>query len=224
MPAWSVLGVDGRPGGWVGALVDPDGGLSWHSGSFASMLALPADLVAVDIPIGLPAGAERRRADLEAKQALGAQRSSVFFTPPRETLEAATQAEATRLSRAAGGKGVSVQTFEILAKVAEVDDALDDPSVAARVVEVHPEVSYRRLGGQVLARKRTAAGQDERLALIRRWLPDLELPVPRPHRAAPDDCLDALAAAWSGRRWLAGTAEVLGDEVDALGRPMRIVV
>jgi len=27
-----------------------------------------------------------------------------------------------------------------------------------------------------------------------------------------------------GQRWLAGTAQVLGDEVDALGVPMRIVV
>ncbi len=91
MPA--VLGVDGCPGGWVGALVDGPM-LTWHSGPFAALLALPAQVVAVDFPIGLPAGADRRGADLEARIALGPQRSSVFLTPPRVVLDAPTQAEA----------------------------------------------------------------------------------------------------------------------------------
>nr|MBA3905799.1 DUF429 domain-containing protein [Pseudonocardiales bacterium] len=38
------------------------------------------------------------------------------------------------------------------------------------------------------------------------------------------DVLDALAAAWSAARWARGDAEVLGDECDARGRPMRVVV
>lgn len=223
----AVLGVDGCPGGWVGALVDGARVLSWHAGTFAELRALPAEVVAVDIPIGLPDGGRRRVADLEAREALGAQRSSVFFTPPRAALEAATQADATRLSRAAGSVGVSVQTFHLLAKVAEVDGVT---RTDARVVEVHPEVSFRRLGeGQrpavrVLPRKRTAAGRSARLTLLRTWLPGLALPTPRPGRAQPDDCLDAVAAAWSGWRWLTGAAEVLGGEVDALGTPMRIIV
>ena len=39
----------------------------------------------------------------------------------------------------------------------------------------------------------------------------------------PDDCLDAVACAWTATRWARGEAEVLGDEVDALGVPMRII-
>ena len=102
-----------------------DGAVSWHAGTVrATCCALPADVVAVDVPIGLPAGPERRRADVEAKEVLGAQRSSVFFVPPRVVLEAPTQADATRLSRAAGSVGVSIQTFHILGKVAEVDALL----------------------------------------------------------------------------------------------------
>ncbi|MDP9435511.1 MAG: DUF429 domain-containing protein [Actinomycetota bacterium] len=227
--AGRVLGVDGCPGGWVGALlaVQDDGArlLSWHSGAFAALLDVPADVVAVDVPIGLPGGGERREADLAARRALGAQRSSVFLTPPRAALGGADHASASALSRAAGSTGVSVQTWNILRGVAEVDAALRAPEAAARVVEVHPELSLRRLGGRPLPPKRTPEGRAARLALLADWLPGLAVPRPRPGRAAVDDCLDAVAAAWSGARWLRGQAEVLGGEPDpTTGRPMRIVV
>ncbi len=221
----AVLGVDGCPGGWVAARVE-DGSVSWHHGSFAALLELDAQVVGVDIPVGLPGDGQRRAADVEAREALGAQRSSVFFAPPRVVLDAPTQPEATRLSRAAGSTGVSIQMFHILAKVAEVDDVLQtDAGVAARVVEVHPEVSLRRLGGPAaLPPKRTVDGRSARLQVLRRWLPDLALPTRLPGRAKPDDCLDAVAAAWSALRWQQGTADVLGGERDGTGLPMRIVV
>ena len=218
--AAGVLGVDGCPGGWVGALVQ-NGQITWHTGDFASMLELGASVVAVDIPIGLPTGGERRRADVEARAELGAQRSSVFFAPPRVVLEARSQPDATRLSREAGSVGVSIQTFHILDKVAEVDALVrgrDD------VIEVHPEVSLRRLGRRPLPPKRTLAGRLARLEVLRTWLPQLALPAPLPGRARPDDCLDAVACAWTALRWARGDAEVLGGELDDLGVPMRIVV
>ena len=215
-----VLGVDGCPGGWVGALVD-DTGVTWHTGPFTSMLALGADVVAVDIPIGLPSGGDRRRADVEARELLAAQRSSVFLVPPRVVLEAGSQPEATLLSRAAGSVGVSIQTFHILNKVAEVDALVRG---RCDVIEVHPEVSLRRLCGRPLPPKRSAAGRAQRLEVLRTWLPDLTLPSPLPGRAQPDDCLDALACAWTAERWRRGEAEVLGGELDATGLPMRIVV
>jgi predicted RNase H-like nuclease len=220
----AVLGIDGCPGGWVGARVDGED-VTWHAGTFAALLGLEAAAVAVDIPIGLPAGAARRVADVEARAALGRQRSSVFFAPPRVVLEAADQPDATRLSRAAGSTGVSLQLFRVLGKVGEVDAALRaDPAAAARVVEVHPEVSFRRLARNDVPSKRTAAGSAARLEVLRSWLPALELPVPAPGRARTDDCLDALACAWTALRWSRGEADVLRDEVDGLGVPMRIVV
>ena len=225
----AVLGIDGCPGGWVGAHVTDDTDadrLTWHTGSFRELLQLEADGVAVDIPIGLPAGAARRAADVAARTALGRQRSSVFFAPPRVVLEAVDQPDATRLSRAAGSTGVSIQMFHVLDKVAEVDDALrSDAVAAARVVEAHPEVSFRRLARtEVLPPKRTAAGREARLDVLRRWLPAAALPSPLPGRAKPDDCLDALVCAWTALRWSRGEADVLGGELDALGVPMRIVV
>ena len=221
----AVLGIDGCPGGWVGALVD-HGRVRWHTGAFADLLLLDATVVAVDIPIGLPTGAARRAADVEARTALGRARSSVFFAPPRVVLEAGDQPDATRLSRAAGSTGVSIQMFHVLGKVAEVDALLRaDPAVAARVVEVHPEVSFRRLARtDVLPPKRLAAGRDARLQVLRTWLPDLELPAQLPGRARTDDCLDALVCAWTASRWERGEAQVLGGDLDGAGLPMRIVV
>jgi predicted RNase H-like nuclease len=221
----AVLGIDGCPGGWVAALVD-GGELTWHTGTFVELLTLEAQVVAVDIPIGLPAGAARRAADVQARALLGRQRSSVFFAPPRVVLEAVDQPDATRLSRAAGSTGVSIQMFHVLGKVAEVDDVLmSDVRAAARVVEVHPEVSFRRLARtDVLPSKRSAAGRQARLVALRTWLPALEPPSRPPGRARTDDCLDALACAWTALRWADGRAQVLGGELDGAGLPMRIVV
>ena len=61
----AVLGVDGCPGGWVGAQV-ADGRVRWHTGSFTQLLTVDAAVVGVDIPIGLPEGAARRAAGVEA--------------------------------------------------------------------------------------------------------------------------------------------------------------
>lgn len=213
----AVLGVDGCPGGWVGVLVG-SGGISWHAGSLAELLALPAEVVAVDIPLGLPAAGSRRSCDLLAAAWLKTQRSSVFPAPPRAVLAARDHAEASVLSRAAGSVGVSLQTWNIVPKIREAD-RLRDP----RLLEVHPELSFRQLTGRVLPRKKLLAGRVARLAALQAWQP-VELPSPRPGRAAPDDCLDALACAWTAQRWLRGEAEVLGGGVDETGQIMRIVV
>jgi predicted RNase H-like nuclease len=212
----AVLGIDGCPGGWVGALVSGSS-LSWHAGSLASLLALDAAVVAVDIPLALPLGGTRRRCEVEARSRLGAQRSSVFFAPPTAVLAASTHAEASVLSRGAGSVGVSIQTWNIVPKIAEALACSDQ-----RLVEVHPELSFRALG-PITASKRSPAGQAERLALLQSWLPAACVPVPRPGGASPDDCLDALAAAWTASRHLAGTAQELGHEV-LDGRISRIVV
>ncbi len=213
----AVLGVDGCPGGWVGALVG-SGGISWHAGSLSELLTLPAAVVAVDIPLGLPSGADRRTCDVSAAARLGVQRSSVFPAPPRAVLAARDHVEASVLSRAAGSVGVSLQTWNIVPKIREAD-GLRDP----RLLEVHPELSFRELSGQVLPRKKLLAGRLARQAALQAWR-SVELPSTRPGRAAPDDCLDALACAWTAQRWLRGEAEVLGGERDGTGQVMRIVI
>jgi len=72
--------------------------------------------VAVDIPIGLP-DTGRRRADVQARQAVGGRRSAVFLTPVRAALLAAAGITLTADLGPAG-------------RVAGVDDVLDAAAAA----------------------------------------------------------------------------------------------
>jgi predicted RNase H-like nuclease len=213
-----VLGVDGARGGWVGALVRGQDVQWLILPDVRAALAVDADVVAVDMPIGLP-DTGRRACDLQAKRLLRAAHPRVFLTPPRDVLGCPDHPTASARHRElVDGAGLSIQTWNIVDRIREVDDAADDP----RLVEVHPELSFAALAGRVLDPKRTAVGRGQRMAALCAWLPDLDLAsVP-----SGDDAPDALVAAWSGRRWLDGTARVLPDgrpPRDARGRPMRIV-
>jgi predicted RNase H-like nuclease len=70
---------------------------------------------------------------------------------------------------------------------------------------------------------RHARGAGQRIATLARWVDPAVALGDLPPGARLDDVLDALAVAWSAQRWARGTAEVLGDERDERGRPMRIV-
>jgi predicted RNase H-like nuclease len=213
----AVLGVDGCPGGWIGALVDGSV-VSWLLlPDAASVLAGPAAAVGIDMPIGLPA-AGPRTCDVAARALLGARRSSVFPAPVRSVLDASSYDEACHLSRAASGKALSQQAWHLVPRIADVDAHLTDHD---RVVEVHPELVFARLAGP-LPPKKTPDGAGLRVAALRSWLPDGWPPPPRPARQ--DDALDALACAWTAARWLRGEADVLGGDLDERGTPMRIVV
>jgi predicted RNase H-like nuclease len=218
-----VGGVDGVPGGWVVARV-ADGQVAWSVvGSAAEVLATTADCVAVgvDIPLGLPTGAAPRACDVACARRLGRARSSVFPAPPRPVLAAATPEEAFAVARRLTGRAISLQTFHIGPKIREWD-AVPLPRHA---VEVHPEVSLRTLApGVAFAPKKTARGAGQRIAALGRWLDVARALGDLPAGARLDDVLDALAAAWSAHRWATGTAEVLGEELDDRGRPMRVVV
>ncbi len=219
-----ALGVDGARGGWAAVEVIGSSStarvLRWHRlPVIADVLAVAADVVGIDMPIGLPQSG-RRPADLAAKALLGAAHPRVFLTPPRGVLDADDFDEAARLHRMlADGRGLSIQTWNIVARIREVDAVADDP----RLVEVHPELSFAVLGGGALPSKKTAAGRAARLQVLAGWLPGLdEVPT-------GDDGVDALACAWSAVRWYAGTARTLpelpsgGVDRDARGRPMRVV-
>ena len=142
----------------------------------------------------------------------------MFLAPPRGVLAAGSYDEAGRLHRVlTGGLGMSVQTWHLVPKIREVDAVADDP----RLVEVHPELSLAELAGTgPLASKKTAAGPGGAAGACcadgcRAWT----------RCRSGDDGLDALAAAWSARRWLAGRARTLPEHPphDERGRPMRIV-
>jgi predicted RNase H-like nuclease len=218
-----VLGADGCPGnGWVVAALDGPA-LTWHHVVGAAALLdladrLSAVAVAVDVPIGLPEDGVRR-CDVEARAHLAGRASSVFAAPPRRVLRHPTYA----LARP-DAPSLSAQSFALVSRIRDVDDVLRaaGPSVHERVVECHPEVSFRALAGRSLPRKKSAPGALARLAAVSGVFG--ELPLDAPVSAGLDDALDALACAWTAGRVARGEAVVLGGEVDATGVPMRIVV
>lgn len=224
----AVLGVDGWPGGWLGARVLGDGvlgdGVQWLLlADAAAVLAVDVPVVGIDIPVGLP-GTGRRTCDLAARAVLGPARSSVFLTPVRGVLAAATYPEANALSRTLTGRGLSKQTWNILDRIRDVDDALGEPP-DPRLVEVHPEVSFRTLDARVAAGKKSAAGAGQRIRALSTWIDVAEALAALPPGPGLDDALDALVAAWSAARWAQGVARELPtvrSELDARGRPMLI--
>lgn len=205
-----MLGLDGCPGGWAAALVD-DERVTWrHYDGWADGLreALVEDVacVAIDIPIGLPAVGDVRSCDAAARARLRHNRASVFFAPCRDLFGLATHAETTARSVALCGHGVSIQAYGIFGRIAAVDLVLR-PADQARVVEVHPEIGFDELAGD-LGSKHTREGRARREAALARVLPPFSL-RDKPSRVKADDALDALVCAWSARRWLAGTAVLL---------------
>lgn len=208
-----VLGVDGcRDGTWIGALAACDGRVRWRlladAGEILHGIA-EADAVGVDIPIGLPATGFRE-CDRAARGLLGPRRSTVFLTPPGAVLAAESYEQACALARQSTGRAVSREIWGLRHRIADVNAAIT-PRQQPRVVECHPELSFAQANsGAPLPSKHTAAGIGERLRVSGAWVPDpaeVLSRTPRPARA--DDALDALAAAWSARRWLRGEALVL---------------
>jgi predicted RNase H-like nuclease len=210
-----VAGVDACRGGWIAIVLD-DGRFAdaLFASGFARLLdgLARAAAVGVDIPIGLPDEGPRA-ADLAARAFVGPRRGSVFPTPPRAALLAATYAEARQVL-----PSLSAQSFALGRKILEVEGCIEE-----RVFEVHPEVSFAALAGRHLRHsKRSWNGQMER----RRLLSAAGVVLPEElaaGEAAADDVLDAAIAAWSAARRANGEAATLpvGPPLQD-GRPVAI--
>jgi predicted RNase H-like nuclease len=207
-----VLGVDGCRGGWVGALLVGDRVELVVGDTIADLVGVaPTEpvVVGIDIPIGLPDRGPRQ-ADVAARRRLPVGRkSSVFPTPVRTAVSAATWQEANEANRRASGKGLSHQGFNLCRKIAEVDLWVrSGPGVP--VLEVHPEVSFAAMGADTVPPKKTAEGRGTRLAALRGAglaLPDLS----RTATYDVDDALDACAVAWTARRHHRGESRALPE-------------
>jgi predicted RNase H-like nuclease len=231
-PSAVVAGIDGAPGGWLVVTVRCTDNVAADVRLVPDLLGVMAQIdagtlaaVAIDIPIGLAADGARR-ADVEARQRLGPRRSSVFPAPVRSVLTAKTYEEACSLSRAACGKAISKQLFNILPKIREVD-ALITPQRQRRVFEMSPELSLAVLAGAPMAhRKTTAAGRAERIDALSRVFDTGEIArhlSKAPRGAQRDDIIDAFAGAWTARRHAAAQHLQLGGDEDARGLRMEVI-
>ncbi len=172
-----------------------------------------AKAVAVDIPIGLPEiTSYPRTCDLEAQKKLEHRWMAVFPCPPRAVVNKAANAgykQACAIAQELMGKAISQQTYNILAKIKEVDLCLK-PSEQRRVIEVHPEICFWSLNGKrtlsFSKKESSRRGIEERLRLLRTRIPsptldELVESFPR-GGAGLDDVIDALVAAYTAKRYL----------------------
>lgn len=235
-----VVGVDGCKGGWLAVAFDPQARTLTPRvyGSFAEVVEAYHDVAAigVDIPIGLSEG-HPRLCDLQARIAIAPRGSSVFPAPDARLLERMFDADGQllpypqvlALARIVTGKGLSKQAYFICPKIAEVD-RLMTPTSQARVIEVHPEVSFSSLAGRPMRYpKRKPEGYDERRNLLQVALKASIWHREEAHAAArpaqPDDLLDATIVAWTAYRFANGIARSLPPDppLDRHGLRMEIV-
>jgi predicted RNase H-like nuclease len=218
------VGLDGYRKGWVAVRVHGETReLCFYSG-VAELLATKFDVVAIDMPIGLPERGERA-CDLAARTMLKPHSSRVFTGARRGLWDFPSHAEANRALRARGEKAISIQLWHIGAKICELDAAMT-PRRQAKVREAHPELVFLRLNcGKPLPSKHTEDGIRLRTKLLRahgfreidRWLAGDR------QGARPDDILDACALAWAAREFDSSRVLPHGHaEKDARGLKMQI--
>jgi predicted RNase H-like nuclease len=202
--------------------------------SLASLVA-SGEVLAVDIPVGLPERIEGpgRAAEKAVRPLLGPRQSSVFSMPSRAAVHADTYEAACRAALATSDppRKVSRQAFLLFPKVRELDGLLTADN-QHRVFEVHAEMAFWRLNGEapMPTAKRVKGvpareGLAERIALLEaHGVPAGWLEGSRPPGMPLVDVVDAAAIALIARRCAAGTARPFPQPPDVDSRGLRVAI
>ncbi len=224
-----LAGVDGCRGGWI---------VAHTTGNIANAeleiverwkdIHARFDVIAVDMPIGMSENGYRR-CEIEARKILRPHGSRVFRVPARGVLAFARKdwAGANAWSKRQGCGGISKQSWNILPKIAEIDDVImvDDQS---RIFEAHPEIAFARLNAdRALVTKHTHEGLIARRRLLRkagfvqlnRWLDE-----DRPRKTKADDILDACVLLLTAARIQEGVAQPVTTATERDGRGLRMEI
>jgi predicted RNase H-like nuclease len=168
-----VGGIDVYPRGWVAVRLAPAEIKVARGRQLDELIRHlePVDVIAVDMPIGLPAIV--RECDRLAREYVKPRHNSVFPTAPAAVLAEATFEAACERARELLGKGISRQTWALRESIYEVGLIAGHD---ARIIEVHPEVSFRALRGAPVGWPKTSwNGQ----AIRRQALAAARIEVPR---------------------------------------------
>jgi predicted RNase H-like nuclease len=198
-------GVDGCRAGWFYFWIN---GRVFGHGVTSALAKIAAERTAsvmlVDIPIGLPSEHGTRDCDTEARKLLGRRGASIFPAPCRAALDAESYEDACEVNERYTGRKLSLQCWNIVPKIREVDALLRGRGRARmRLRESHPELCFAALNGgrPMAAGKKSTAGFEERLAVLgRSWRPaeraaEQALAAYRRAEVARDDILDAMVLA-----------------------------
>lgn len=197
-----AIGLDGFRHGWVAVEIAGRRRDITFLRDIAELLERPFDRAGIDMPIGLPDSGDRA-CDLAARALLRPHGSRVFTGARRGLWAHRSQAAANRALKARGEKMVSVQLWNLGQKIMQVD-AVMTPRLQRRILEIHPELVFRRLNGErPLPAKTTEEGVALRRALllvdgfseIDDWLDRKRIG----RGAKIDDVLDACAVAIAAR-------------------------
>ena len=231
------VGVDGCPAGWFSITLVRDG--KWTAELFSDISTLwdgctEAELILVDIPIGLREnGKQERMCDLEARKLLSPyRRGSVFPVPCRAALYIEEYGDASRINFNITGRRLSRQSWNIMPKIRQMDQLLNDvPRARTKIREIHPEICFHGLAGRPMIRsKRTAEGLLERLDILasvcgEAW--DIYRTCMAKYRRAQvarDDILDALVGAVMARAGEENLTTIPEEpQRDERGLPMEMV-
>lgn len=236
----NYIGVDGCRKGWFVVALSEDGEWSHRvCGSADALMAHHSDAkrIHIDIPIGLKGGgSEGRRCDSNARKLLGSSRASSVFTPPvRPSISTDDYQTASSTNLGLTGRKLSKQAWGIVPKIKEIDQLMQSNSQARQIfVEVHPELLFWSLNGNnpMQHNKKKPIGRTERLEVLRRWLPEVVDDIYEDalnsylrKNVAPDDILDALAAAVAGHASRGRMTNIPEPpETDQTGLPIRMVI
>jgi len=230
-----IAGVDGCKGGWIaihkvlrtGEIVSE----VCSSGRQLFEKAFDHEVLAIDIPIGLP-DSGLRQCDILARKMLGRFRaSSVFPAPIRPALGAHDRKEADAITRAVSGKGVGSQAFGLYPRIRDIDEILRGNEQLRHVTyEVHPELCFTAWndGQPIVESKKSHQGMRARWNLVMMYFGEATVgQVRKAHplsQVADDDLYDAFAALWTAERIHSNLAVVVPDppEIDPLDLPMGI--
>lgn len=227
-----VLGIDGCRGGWFAILLLENAyGFTtyqnWKSLLDQHLVSIwPAEVIAVDMPIGL-IDHGRRPCDQLARKRLsaasgGSGRTSSIFSPPRRPmLSMIDYDKANAWGKAQGplkthGGGLSKQAWNLKAKIREIDDLIH-PDQQDIIIEAHPELAFlRRNNNTALASKHTNAGRIKRIEILNAYGLPIESILQQARSmqgVQPDDVIDAgvlALVAWN--KYMAGNNAVQSND------------
>jgi predicted RNase H-like nuclease len=187
------------------------------------------DVIALAAPIGLLEDfvTGGRGCDREARRLLGWRRGAgVAPAPPRPVLDGENRVTPSHGEAALASRRLSAASRHRLRWIREVDEEIQ-PYWQRTVFGVHPELSYLQLNGDrpLSYSKHTAAGREERRALLEARLHDVGQVLDFDIDAKPWQLLDAVACAWTARRIIARAVDRLPSEPewDTTGLRMELV-
>lgn len=186
------------------------------------------DRIFIDMPIGLEDNTYSRKCDLLLRERLGKGYASSVFTPPiRPALHAPSYVEANMQSFELTEKKLSLQSWNIVPKIRQLDAILQNHGpIKEKVFESHPELLFMNLNrGIIYQKKNSKKGILHRLDMISEREPvagDYFRQIKeefRRNEVAEDDIVDAMVLALTAKESAATEIKTLPEkpERDSFG-------